>query len=302
MTPPDSRAIVTTRVVDAPRERVFAVWTDPAHVSNWWGPRGFSTTTIASDFRVGGLWRFIMHGPDGTDYDNRILYREIVRPSRLAYLHGSDKDNDPEAFEATVTFEVKEGKTLITLSCVMPTQAQRDMAVKHGAIEGANDTLGRFEEQVALLHSVSPLVISRTLNAPRERVWRAWTEAEHLARWWGPNGFTSPRCETDTRVGGAMRIDMRAPDGTVLPMFGRWEALEPHSRLVLVTRLMDDAGKPQFEIRHTIRLDEKGGRTILEWTSQVLYMNASMEFHLEGQTQGTTESIDRLQAVVERGG
>ncbi|MBW3628767.1 MAG: SRPBCC domain-containing protein, partial [Gemmatimonadetes bacterium] len=98
------REIVMTRVFDAPRELVFDAWTDPAHVAEWYGPNGFSLTVHEMDVRPGGTWRFIMHGPDGTDYPNRIVYREVVRPERLEYDHGGDQDDDPARFQVTVTF------------------------------------------------------------------------------------------------------------------------------------------------------------------------------------------------------
>jgi len=78
--PTADREIGTTRIFDAPRELVFRMWTDPEHVGNWWGPTGFKTTTQLIDVRPGGQWRFIMHGPDGTDYPNKIVFVEIVEP------------------------------------------------------------------------------------------------------------------------------------------------------------------------------------------------------------------------------
>ena len=96
------REMVLTRLIDAPRELVFAAWTDVKHVSQWWGPRGFTTTTHAREFRVGGVWRFTMHGPDGTDYANRITYTEIVKPERPAYDHGDE--GNPRMFRASVAF------------------------------------------------------------------------------------------------------------------------------------------------------------------------------------------------------
>ena len=71
---------------------VWQAWTDPKHLAQWWGPNGFSTTTSAFDMRPGGVWRFVMHGPDGRDYENRITFDEIVRPERLVYHHGVIKD------------------------------------------------------------------------------------------------------------------------------------------------------------------------------------------------------------------
>jgi uncharacterized protein YndB with AHSA1/START domain len=87
------RAMVITRTVDAPGELVWEAWTQPHHIARWWGPDGFRTTIHEMHVEVGGVWRFIMHGPDGTDYPNRIVYREIVKPERLVYDHAEDKPN-----------------------------------------------------------------------------------------------------------------------------------------------------------------------------------------------------------------
>jgi uncharacterized protein YndB with AHSA1/START domain len=94
----DPRSIVGTRVFDAPRELVFAAWTEPQHLSQWWGPDGFTTTTHAFEFRAGGVWRFVMHGPDGRDYENRITFDEIVPPERIVYHHGGGGDVEPVQF------------------------------------------------------------------------------------------------------------------------------------------------------------------------------------------------------------
>ena len=106
----DPLLIIGSRVFDAPRELVFEVFTDPKHLSRWWGPNGFRTTTKAFDFRPGGVWRFVMHGPDGRDYQNRVTYEEIVRPERIVYSHGGDADVEPVTFRTTVMFEDVSGK------------------------------------------------------------------------------------------------------------------------------------------------------------------------------------------------
>jgi uncharacterized protein YndB with AHSA1/START domain len=79
------RELVFTRVYDAPRELVFEAWTDPKHLTQWWGPNGFTTTIHEMDVRPGGVWRLVMHGPDGKDYNNRIAFLEVVKPERLVY-------------------------------------------------------------------------------------------------------------------------------------------------------------------------------------------------------------------------
>ena len=97
------REIVISRVIDAPREMVFEAFTEVRHLSRWWGPEGFTTTTRSFEFRVGGEWDFVMHGPDGTDYQESISWTEIVPPERIALLHGESR-GDPNAFESVLSF------------------------------------------------------------------------------------------------------------------------------------------------------------------------------------------------------
>lgn len=140
-----ARSIVTTRVFDAPRDLVFMAWTDPKHLAQWWGPTGFTTTTHAFDMRPGGVWRFVMHGPDGTDYQNRITFEAVDRPERLVYRHGGGDDVEPVQFHVTVTFEDLGGKTRLTMKGLFATAAIRDeVAAKYGAVEGAQQTLERL--------------------------------------------------------------------------------------------------------------------------------------------------------------
>src|SRR6185436_15339605 len=89
------REIVLTRVYDAPRELVWEAWTDARHMVHWWGPTGFSTTVKEWQVRPGGVCRYVMHGPDGRDYNNRVNYFEVVRPERLVYAIDDDDDSKP---------------------------------------------------------------------------------------------------------------------------------------------------------------------------------------------------------------
>src|ERR1700753_2163389 len=97
------REIVISRVIDAPRELVFEAFTAVRHLSRWWGPDGFTTTTRAFEFRAGGEWVFGMHGPGGADYQEWISCTEITPPERIALLHGEFRA-DPNAFESVLTF------------------------------------------------------------------------------------------------------------------------------------------------------------------------------------------------------
>ena len=142
------REIVISRVIDAPRELVFEAFTAVRHLSRWWGPEGFTTTTRAFEFRVGGEWVFAMHGPDGTDYQEWICWTEITPPERIALLHG-ERRGDPNAFEQVLTFATEGVATWIEMRTVFPTKEMRDELVeKYHVIEGGEQTLGNLAAYV----------------------------------------------------------------------------------------------------------------------------------------------------------
>lgn len=148
-TPADQPTITMEREFDAPPEVLFRAFTEAEALKAWYGPNGFTITVLARDFRVGGLFRFTMHGPDGTDYPNRIAYREILPGERLAYLHDSDIDNDPRAFEVTVTFEaLGANRTLLTMRSIFPSVEARNAVMKFGAVELGMQTLEKLAAYV----------------------------------------------------------------------------------------------------------------------------------------------------------
>lgn len=143
------REIVVSHLIGAPREIVFEAFTDVRHLSQWWGPNGFTTTTRSFEFRVGGEWSFVMHGPDGTHYPNWLTWQEITPPERIVLLHG-DHPGDPNAFTSFITFEPADGSTQLTMHTVFLTKELRDDAVeRYGAIEGGRQTLGRLASYLA---------------------------------------------------------------------------------------------------------------------------------------------------------
>ncbi|HEY2279088.1 MAG TPA: SRPBCC family protein [Streptosporangiaceae bacterium] len=145
------REIVISRVIDAPRTLVFEAFTRVRHLSRWWGPEGFTTTTRSFEFCVGGAWDFVMHGPDGTDYQEWITWREIVPPERIALWHGESRD-DPNAFESVLAFEPAGQQTRVVMRAVFPTKELRDEAAeKYHAIEGGEQTLRNLAAYVAEL-------------------------------------------------------------------------------------------------------------------------------------------------------
>ena len=142
------REIVISRVINAQRELVFEAFTEVRHLSRWWGPDGFTTTTRAFAFRVGGEWDFVMHGPDGTDYQEWISWTEIDPPERIALRHGASRD-DPNAFASVLTFAPEGAATRIEMRTVFPTKELRDEAVeRYHAIEGGVQTLDNLAAYV----------------------------------------------------------------------------------------------------------------------------------------------------------
>jgi uncharacterized protein YndB with AHSA1/START domain len=145
------REIVISRVIDAPRELVFEAFTEVRHLSQWWGPDGFTTTTRSFEFRTGGEWDFMMHGPDGTDYQEWISWTEIAPPERIALVHGEYR-GDPNAFESVLTFERDGAGTRIEMRTLFPTRALRDEAVeKYHAIEAGQQTLSHLADYVTAI-------------------------------------------------------------------------------------------------------------------------------------------------------
>ena len=140
-----ARRSIGIREFDAPRDLVFSAWTDPKHLAQWWGPNGFTTTTQSFDMRPGGVWRFVMHGPDGRDYQNRITFEEIVPPERIVYRHGGGEDVEPVQFRQTIMFEDLGGRTRITWRGDFPSAAERDRVIKeYGADKGLAQTMARL--------------------------------------------------------------------------------------------------------------------------------------------------------------
>lgn len=147
MTDTSDREMIITRTMNAPRERVWAVFTDPEHLKHWWGPNGFTNTIYEFDLRPGGVWRFMMHGPDGKDWPNKITFKEVVPGEKLVYTHGDDETAD--LFDSSLTLESEGDKTKVTLHVIFPTVEAYTYAKEQvGAIEGGKQNLERWENYV----------------------------------------------------------------------------------------------------------------------------------------------------------
>jgi uncharacterized protein YndB with AHSA1/START domain len=285
-----SREIVTTRVFNAPRELVFRAFSQPEHLSHWWGPKGFTNTFHEFDLRAGGSWRFVMHGPDGADYPNENVFVEIESPARIVFDHVS-----MPIFRATVTFDEIGSKTKVTFRQLFESRDTFDR-IKGIAVPGNEQNLDKLAQELLSMGAGGhEMRLSRVFGASKDLVWEAWTDRRHLVKWWGPRGFTNPRCEIDLRIGGSICIDMQGPDGSVYPMVGQFVEIVPGERLVFTSSPIDANGKPVFDTRNTVTFSAIDFGTRVEVHAVVEKVHDPIALrYLSGQEQGWSESLYRL--------
>jgi uncharacterized protein YndB with AHSA1/START domain len=137
------RQIVSTRVFDAPLAQLFKAFSEPDHLAHWWGPKGFTSTFHEFDMRPGGAWRFVMHGPDGTDYPNESIFVEVVKPERIVFDHILGHH-----FQMTVTLAEQGGKTRVTWHMLFDSAAECD-EVKALVADANEQNFDRLEAQLA---------------------------------------------------------------------------------------------------------------------------------------------------------
>jgi len=178
-----ARELVLTRIIDAPRELVFRMWTDPVHLAKWWGPRDFTNPVCEIDFRPGGALRTVMRAPDGTDYPMGGIFREIVTPERLVFTNCAlDRDGNILLDGlTTVTFAEQGETTKLTVQTRATALVPAAARYLEGMQAGWEQTLDGLEQH-ARETAARELVVTRVIDAPRELVFEAWTDPKHLAQ------------------------------------------------------------------------------------------------------------------------
>ena len=265
---PGEPDISITRILNAPRELVFRVWTDPEHIKHWWGPAGFTNTISRMEFKNGGLWEFIMHGPDGTDYPNVLEFVEIVKNEKIVLMHRTEP-----IFQITVSLEDAGNKTKLTFTNRFLSVDQRDMAIQQfGAAEGLKQNVDRMEDYIFEKPTGSELLITRELNAPKELVYKVWTQKEHLEKWWGPKGFDLNVSKFDFTPGGTFLYSIAMPDGSEMTGLFVYLEIVPGEKVIFVNSFADKDGhimrapfSPTWplEIYNEIDFSEKDGKTTI---------------------------------------
>ncbi|MBI5727933.1 MAG: SRPBCC domain-containing protein [Ignavibacteriales bacterium] len=179
-----SREMYIERIFNAPRELVFAMWTDPRLIINWWGQDDYRITLKSMDAVAGGVWDFVMHAPDGTDHPNRIVYHQIIVPEFLAYTHSSAESENRGQFDTTIRFfELEPEKTRLTMYVLFKfADASNADIVMNGALEGMHQSFARLGD--VLEEAVLPVVVEKVYNAPVRKVWQALTDKEQMKEWY----------------------------------------------------------------------------------------------------------------------
>ena len=293
--PEAPEAIVISRLFDAPRALVWEAWSSHAHLARWWGPMGFTTPRGSVDLRPGGPFTLTMRSPDGHEFPMEGVVSEVEAPSRLAWTalaHGVRVDT-------VVTFEEEGARTRLTVRQTVPSNPMMARGQKPGWSQSLERLATALVESNRAAASSSPtadreIATSRVFDAPRDLVWQAWTEPKHLARWYGPNGFTVTTHEMDVRPGGVWRLTMHGPDGTDYPNLSRYVEVVRPERLVYehgsaeraddrfdvtVTFADEGPGKTRVSMRMVFRTQEERDRVV----------------NVYGALQGNRQTMDRLE-------
>ena len=231
--PPGKPQIITTRLIAAPRELVWKVLTTPEHLKHCWGPDGFTNTFKKYDLHLGGEARFMMHGPDGTNYPNRFIFRTIDAPHILAYDHDNGGEGDfDHKFFGEVELKDEAGKTRIELRLNEQSIAARDAIAKY-AVEGGKQNLDRLAVYVApMAAALNKFEITRSFPVSQARLFEACTRVEEMKQWFAPSGMSTIKAEQDFRPGGTYHYGMATADGHEMWGLVTYKEITPQQRLV----------------------------------------------------------------------
>lgn len=305
--------IYITRVYDAPVSVVWDAWTDPKQVAQWWGPRGFTLTTHAKDFRPGGFWKYTMHGPDGTDWENKTIYHEIEKHALLVYDHGGGEDRPP-LFRVTVRFTETKGKTKMEMTMALATPEAARETKKFIKKAGGDSTWDRLAEYLDKGKTgEEKFFINRVFEATPEKMYEMWTNPEHVRRWLPPTGFEMEYIRADIRPGGRSFYVMSNDSG--MKMYGRSEYVEMKKpeRLVYTQQFCDEQEKvsrhplaptwPETMLSIVTFSEEEPGHTrvTVEWSVQGHATPEEIAAFVKekpGMTLGWTGSFDKLESYL----
>lgn len=277
----NERSVAITRVFDAPRERVFAAWTEAQHLARWFGPHGFTTHSCEAIARPGGAFRLCMRSPEGDEYWVSGSFREVEAPARLVIeCSANDEKGKPALDEVIeVTFTEKGGKTTLKLRTTALGRSKRAAEMLKGMEAGWKQTIERLGSLVTGPQGAPPaehgsFTIERELPQPPARVFAAWSDPAAKAKWFsGPSGEWKPlEREMDFRVGGRERTRGRWKSGVVTDFQAHYLDIVPGRRIVYAYNMFVDERKISVSLA-TIELEPTAKGTRMRVTEQGAFLD-----------------------------
>lgn len=306
VTYPSPTELHFSRFIAAPLTWVWRAHVEQGQLERWWGPAGFSITTLEMDVRSGGRWQFILHGPGvspdpnapfgglPTGDPNLIQYEDVVPQERLVW---SQSDLDGRMFHVTTTFQAEGDGTRLETTLRLPSEAERN-AKATDAVPGHASSTGRLEAYLRQPHH--ELSFTRVLPAPVSQVWSAWTVREQLMPWFCPPPWQVTECEIDLRPGGAFRTLMQGPDGERHDLLNCYLVVEPERRLVWTNALQPGYAPATQPWCTCVVALQAVGATETRLTARVMHADsATCEDHAKmGFPQGWHVALDQMLARI----
>ncbi len=301
-----NRTLGTTRIFNAPLEIVWRVWSDIKHLNNWWGPRGFTQTTSKHEFKVNGTWSFVMHAPNGVDYQNDLVYSEIIPLEKIVIRH-----NSLPQFTITALFKMIDSKrTQVDFIQIMDDQKVHDSVKDYAIIANMEHQIKLEAELAKLTGEVVPneFIIARELKTNLEILWKMFTEPENMASWYGPKEIKTGYSDMDFKRGGHYHFSMIDEDKN--ESWGKIYYIDivKNIRLIYLNTFSNSKGEitrhPMAPLMpaellttiHFIKIDDNNSKIEIKWypinalPEEIKMFN---DFH-ESFKMGWTGSLDRL--------
>ena len=315
--------LVIRRTFSAPIEVVWSVWTDSKHLTKWWGPAGMPIKVLTFEFHPQGIFHYCLTTPQKQQMYGKFIFIEISKPNKLVFRNSFTDENGtsipnpmtsnwPLEVENTLTLESRGSETTLKLVGIPYNATEEEIKTfnesKMSLQQGFRNTFAQLDEYLLSLLTEKPLkipipiietttnkelVIVREFNAPKELVFRMFTESKLLKLWWGPHMFTNPVCDVDAQVGGKILVHMQGPDGLPNPMGGMFYEVVPYEKLVFTTNtFLSEGADPEMENLNTITLEErKKGFTRLTLKVQIIKAISERSLMaLTGMTEGWLQS------------
>jgi uncharacterized protein YndB with AHSA1/START domain len=310
---PGSLEMVITHKFAAPRDLVYKIYTDPKLIPEWWGPRNLTTTVEKMELRTGGVWRYIQRDPENNIYPFYGVYHSL-EPNRRIISTFEWEGMPGHVILATTSFEERDGITIVTQQDIFQSTQDRDGMINQGMEQGLIEGDERFNEllermksnpmmsESKAMHHGKSLTITRTFDAPPERVWQEWTNPNMYMCWWGPKDFNYCGAKVDLRVGGKYLNCMVGPDGKQIWSTGVYKEIKEPNRFVVTDSFADEHGNIvpasyygmtsdlPLELEVEVTLEDLGGRTKMTLEHCGLPEGEILDL----TRQGWNESFDKL--------